>query len=95
VPIDSQVRLGGTQQHLALAGAFPGEQRVLAHHQPLAREIRAADLGHITLVEERGLQRPTRGGQLLNGRRPQGGDPIEARRAQRLLDPRLGDHATV
>ena len=37
---------------------FLGQQRVLAHHQPLAGIVRAADLGHIACVEQGELQRP-------------------------------------
>ena len=34
----AQVGLGQRQQFVALAPAFLGQQRVLAHHQPLARD---------------------------------------------------------
>jgi len=38
--------------------------------EPLAREVGAADLGHVALVEQRQLQGAVVGGQRLNGRRP-------------------------
>jgi hypothetical protein len=44
---------------------------VLAHHQAFARIVGAGDLGHVAVVEQRGLQRPARGRQLLDRRSPQ------------------------
>src|SRR5437660_10330994 len=39
--------------------------------------------------------RPARGGELLDRRSPHCGDPIEPRRAQRLLDARAGQQPAV
>src|SRR5437879_5558391 len=58
--------LGGGQQLRAFAGALFGQQRVLADHQAFARIVGAGDLGHVAVIEQRGLQRPARGGQLLD-----------------------------
>ena len=48
----------------ALAGALLGQQRVLADHQAFARIVGAGDLGHVAVIEQRGLQRPALGRQL-------------------------------
>src|SRR6202007_1833457 len=70
-------------------------QRVLADHQTFTRIIGAGDLGHVAVIKQRGLQRPARGGELLDCRRPQRGDPIQTGRAQRLLDARAGQQPAV
>ena len=90
-----QLLLGGGQQFAPFAGPLLGQQRVLADHQAFARIIGAGDLRHVAVIEQRGLQRPAFGGELLDRRRPQRGDPIETGRAQRLLDPRAGQQAAV
>ena len=91
----AQVCLGGRQQFTALARAFVSQQRVLADHEPFPGKVRAGDLRHIAGVEQRGLQRPACDGQLLDRRRPQRRDPIQASRPQRLRDAGIGDHAAV
>ncbi len=90
-----ELLLGGGQQLGAFAGPLFGQQRVLADHQAFARIVGAGDLGHVAIIEQRGLQRPTRGRELLNRRSSQCGDPIQTRRPQRLLDARAGQHAAV
>ena len=91
----AQVLLGRLQQLLPLARPLGGQERVLADHQAFARIVGAGDLGHVTLVEQRRLQRPALGGQRLDRRGAQSGDPIQAGRAQRLLDARAGEQAAV
>jgi hypothetical protein len=83
-----ELLLGGGQQFRTFAGPLFGQQRVLADHQAFARIVGAGDLGHVAVIEQRGLQRPARGGERLDRRSAQRGDPIETSRAQRLLDPR-------
>src|SRR5258705_1990309 len=90
-----EVVLGGGQQLRAFAGPLFGEQRVLADHQAFARIVGAGDLGHVAVIKQRGLQRPARGGELLDRRGSQRGDPIQTGRAQRLLDPRAGQQSAV
>jgi hypothetical protein len=90
-----EILLGGGQQLRAFAGPLFGQQRVLAHDQAFAWIVGTGDLGHVAVIKQRGLQRPARGGQLLDRRSPQRGDPIEPRRAQRLFDARAGQHAAV
>jgi hypothetical protein len=53
-----QLLFGGAQQLGAFAGALFGEQRVFADHQAFARIVGAGDLGHVAVIEQRGLQRP-------------------------------------
>ena len=79
----------------AFAGPLFGQQRVLADHQAFARIVGAGDLGHVAVIEQRGLQRPALGRELLDRRSPQRGDPIQTGRAQRLLDPRAGQQSAV
>jgi hypothetical protein len=90
-----EVFLGGGQQLGAFAGPLFGQQWVLADHQAFARVVGAGDLGHVAVIEQRGLQRPARGRELLDRRGPQCGDPIQTSRAQRLLDARAGQHSAV
>jgi hypothetical protein len=87
--------LGDGQQLRAFAGPLFGQQRVLADHQAFARIVGAGDLGHVTVIKQRGLQWPARGRELLDRRRPQCGDPIQTSRAQRLLDARAGQQSAV
>jgi hypothetical protein len=47
------------------------------------------------VIEQRGLQRPAGGRELLDRRSPQRGDPIQTGRAQRLLDARAGQQSAV
>ena len=90
----AQVGLGQRQQLVALAPPLLGQQRVPAHHQPFIRIVRTADLGHIACVEQGELQQPAVR-QLADRWCTQCGDPIEARRAQSLLDPSTGNHAAI
>ena len=90
-----ELPFGDSQQLGAFAGALFGQQRVLAHHQAFARIVGAGDLSHVAIIEQRGLQRPAFGDELLDRRRPQCGDPIQTSRAQCLLDARAGQHAAV
>jgi hypothetical protein len=55
---------GGGQQVLTLAGAFFGHDGVAAGDEPLAGEVRGADLGQVLLVEQGQLQWPVAGDQL-------------------------------
>src|SRR5580700_1932101 len=77
-----ELLLGDGQQLRAFAGPLFGQQRVLADHQAFARIVGAGDLGHVTVIKQRGLQWPARGRELLDRRRPQCGDPIQTSRAQ-------------
>jgi hypothetical protein len=90
-----ELLLGGRQQLGAFAGPLFGQQRVLAHHQALAGIVGAGDLGHVAIIEQRGLQRPAVSCELLDRWRPQCRDPIQTGRPQRLLDPRAGQHPAV
>ena len=90
-----EVLLGGGQQLVAFARTFRCKERVFADDQALAREIRTVDFGEVTLVEQRWLQRSPFSCKLLDGWRPQRGDPIEPSRLEVLLDASLRDHSTV
>ncbi len=46
-----ELALGGLEQGFSLARPLLAEQRVLAHHQALARVVGIGDLGEVTLVE--------------------------------------------
>src|ERR1700756_1520659 len=70
-----QLLFGGGEQLGAFAGPLFGQQRVLADHQALAGIIGAGDLRHITVIKQRGLQRPAFGRELFDRRRPQCRDP--------------------
>ena len=48
----AEVGVGGGQQGGALAGAFVGQRRVTAGHQPLAGVVGMGDLGEVGLVEQ-------------------------------------------
>ena len=61
--VGEQLAVGG-QQVLALAGAFFGQDGVAAGDEPLAGEVRGADLGQVLLVEQGQLQWPVAGDQL-------------------------------
>ena len=52
------------------------------------------DLGQVTIVEQRQLQRAAIR-QLLDARRPERGDPVQPGRLEILADARAGDHAAV
>src|SRR5580693_2793053 len=71
-----EVFLGRGQQFRTFAGPLFGQQRVLADHQAFARIVGAGDLGHVAVIEQRGLQRPALGRELLDRGSPQCGDPI-------------------
>src|SRR5262249_45502674 len=90
-----EVLLGRIEQLVALALAFLGKGGVLADDEALAWEVRAFDLGEIALIEQRELQGATFGGELLDGRRAQCGDPVEPGRLEVAFDARLGDHPAV
>src|SRR6266436_8225945 len=60
-----EVVLGDGQQLFAFAGPLRSQQRVLADHQAFARIVGTGDLGHVAVVEQRGLQQPAFGGELL------------------------------
>ena len=87
--------LGGGEQFVALAPALRGNRRVAADDQALARVIGAGDLGQVTRVEQPDLQGTARGGQRLDLRRAQRGDPVEPGRLQFLGDARLGDYPAI
>src|ERR1700730_17117721 len=70
-----ELLFGGGQQLRAFAAPLFGQQRVLADHQAFPRIIGAGDLRHIAVIKQRGLQRPARGGELLDRRSPDCGDP--------------------
>ena len=46
---------GDGQQLGAFAGSLFGQQRVLADHQAFAWIVGAGDLGHVAVIEQRGL----------------------------------------
>ena len=79
----------------ALAGALARQLGVAADNQTLAGKVVRDDLRHVALVEQRELQRSAFGGQSLDGRRAQRGDPAEAGGLEVGVDARLGDHAAV
>ena len=76
-----QIGLGGGEQLAALACALLGQQRVAAHHQPLAGEVLAGQLDEVALIEERGLEGAVLGGELRDLRRAQAAHPVHALRA--------------
>src|SRR5258706_9259503 len=90
-----QVLLGGIEQLAPFASAFLGKGGVLADDEALAREVRAFDLGEIALVEQRELQGTALGGELLDRRRSQRGDPVEPGRYEFVFDASLRDHPAV
>jgi hypothetical protein len=53
------------------------------------------DLGQVLLVEQAHLQGPVIGGQGLDGRGAQRGDPAQSAEFLELFDPGGGDHAAV
>ena len=89
-----QVALGGGEEVLALSGALAREIGVAADDQPLAGKVGRGYRRHVALVEQRHLQMAAADG-LLERRRAQGGDPVEAGGAQILVDARLRDHAAI
>src|ERR1019366_6306102 len=64
---------------------------VAAGDQPLAGEVRGADLGQVLLIEQRQLQRPVPGHELLDRGVAQAGDPCHPLQFPQVLDPRRGD----
>jgi hypothetical protein len=82
---------GGIEQFAAFAGALDGECRVAANNEALARIVGAGDLGEITFIEQRQLQRAVIVGEGLDLGDPQGGDPVEPGWLQLLGDARLGE----
>src|SRR5258705_474075 len=68
---------------------------VLRLRKARAREVRAFDLGEIALVEQRELQGTALGGELLDRRRSQRGDPVEPGRYEFVFDASLRDHPAV
>src|ERR1700679_329524 len=82
-----QIPLGRSQQVVALACPLSREQRIAADDQPLARELLGRlDLGQVPLIEQRKLQRPLLGRQLLDRAVPEAGDPVEAGRPDIFAD---------
>src|SRR5215469_14029582 len=65
------------EQLVALAPAFLGQSVVLADDEPLAREVRTFNLGEIARLEQRQLQGAVFGGEFLDRRGSQRGDPVE------------------
>src|ERR1700722_6408061 len=86
--------LGRRQQVLALARALAREIGIAADDQPLARIVGRRDRCHVTLVEQRHLQRPGLD-QRPDGRRAQRRDPVEPGRGDLGIEARLRDHATI
>ena len=72
-----QQGLGGGEQLVALAGPRGGEERVAAGDQAFAGVVGVADLGEVLLVEQGRLQRPAGGGERLDRRGPQRGQPAQ------------------
>ena len=89
-----QIAFDGVQQFLALVRAFSGQIGITANDQTLAGEVRAADTGHVALVEQRQLQGLALH-QLLDRRTAQGGDPVQPGCFDVLCEAGLGDHAAV
>src|ERR1700722_14735976 len=90
-----QILLGGIEQLASFAPAFLGKGGVLADDEALAREVRTFDLGQVALVEQRELQGSALGGELLDRRGSQRGDPVEPGRLELVLDAGLRDHPAV
>jgi len=87
--------LGGVEQLVSLAPALFGQGGVPADDQALAREVRAFDLGEVTVVKQRELERPALGRELLDRWRPQRGDPVEPGRLEVLFNASLRDHPAI
>src|SRR5580765_2121151 len=91
---DGEIGFGRRQQVLALARALAREIGIAADDQPLARIVRRRDRCHVTLVEQRHLQRPGLD-QRPDGRRAQRRDQVEPGRGDLGIEARLRDHATI
>ncbi len=90
-----ELLFGGVEQFPSLAGALGGQQGVPARDQPFGRvELGSADLGHVSLVEDRQLQVALIG-QGADCRRPRCADPRQFRGFEVLPDARVGDQAAV
>src|ERR1700746_2194784 len=89
-----RARSAPPQQVLALARALAREIGIAADDQPLARIVGRRDRCHVTLVEQRHLQRPGLD-QRPDGRRAQRRDPVEPGRGDLGIEARLRDHATI
>jgi hypothetical protein len=89
-----EILLRRGQQLLALAAALGGEIGIAAHHQPLAGKLRRGDAGHVAGVEQRQLQGAAVE-QVLDRRRAQRSDPVQAGGFDVLGDARLRNHAAV
>ena len=85
----AEVGLRGRQQLPALPGALRREHRVPADDEALAREVGAADLDEVALVEQRQLQRALLD-ETPDGRCPQGARPVDAAHLAQPLDARGG-----
>src|ERR1019366_2886534 len=73
-----QVLFGGSQQRLALAGPFGGQDRVVAADQPLAGVVRVLDLGEIVSAGQGHLQGAVVAGQGRDRGGAQRGDPVHS-----------------
>ena len=72
-----QQGLGGGEQLVALAGPRGGQERVAAGDQAFAGVVGVGDLGEVLLVEQGRLQRPAGGGERLDRRGSEGGQPAQ------------------
>ena len=68
---------GGGEQFAAFAGPFGGQERVAAGDQAFAGVVGVADLGEVLLVEQGRLQRPAGGGERLDRRGAERGQPAQ------------------
>src|ERR1700738_2635072 len=89
-----EIGVGRRQQVLALARALAREIGIAADDQPLARIVGRRDRCHVTLGEQRHLQRPGLD-QRPDGWRAQRRDPVEPGRGDLGIEARLRDHATI
>jgi hypothetical protein len=89
-----KIALGGAEQVLPFACTLYRELGVAADQQTLTGKVRCRDRGQVALIEQRKWQMPF-SEQRLDGRCPQGGDPIQTGGAEIFGDARLGDPATI
>ena len=90
-----EIPFGGSEQVFALARPLGSEQGITAEDQPLVRVIRARDLGHLLLVEQRQLQGAAVGGERLDGGCAKHSDPVQPGLLEILFNPGAGDHAAI
>ena len=84
------------EQLAAFAGPLGGQERVAAGDEAFPGVVGVADLGEVVLVEQGRLQRPAFGGEGLDRRCPQRGQPAQVGPVGTDRgDPGVGDHPAV